>query len=440
MNFRSPGRSWGNYPRTRQEVCQLEWPQDLPLAQLPPEKSILPYGLGRSYGDVCLNDGGILLCTQRMDRFLGFDPASGILRCQAGVSIADIIRFCLPRRWFVPVTPGTKYVTVGGAIANDVHGKNHGAAGTFGSHVKAFGLLRSDGSCLRCSPEENPELFCATIGGLGLTGLITWADIRLKRVKSRRIVAETIRFAKLDEFAAISAESEKDFDYTVAWIDCTAKGGNTGRGLFFRGNHSDDGILRARAHKRQLKVPIDFPSFVLNRHTISAFNALYYHLDGRRAVSRQVIDFEPFFYPLDRILDWNRMYGKRGFLQYQCVVPSANDLTPTRALLNTIAQAGAGSFLAVLKVFSGPRSPGLMSFPRPGITLALDFPINGSATFELLERLDAIVREAGGAVYPAKDARMSARSFEAFFPQWREFAPHVDPKFSSSFWRRVTRA
>jgi FAD/FMN-containing dehydrogenase len=407
-------------------------------------KPLLPYGLGRSYGDCCLNDGGILLDASGLDRFISFDAERGILRCEAGVALAEILEIAVPKGWFLSVTPGTKFVTVGGAIANDVHGKNHHREGTFGNHTLAFELLRSSGERLACSPSENPEWFGATIGGLGLTGLIAWAEIRLKRIRSAFLDVETIRFGDLAEFFSLSAESDRDFEYTVAWVDCFAKGGSLGRGLFMRGNHADGGPAPspgpgpARSGRAGgLNVPFDAPGFLLNDPLMKAFNGLYYRRQ-RETRSRKTVAYGPFFYPLDALGNWNRLYGKRGFFQYQCVLPGGSDRDAAREILEAVSSSSPGSYLAVLKIFGGAPSPGMLSFPRPGLTLALDIPNRGEAAFALMDRLDAVVRQARGAVYPAKDARMSAESFEAYYPQWRDFQRYVDPKFSSSFWRRVT--
>jgi FAD/FMN-containing dehydrogenase len=426
--------SWGRYPKTEQRWRLIHW-RDEPLGLENEPGPVLPYGLGRSYGDACLNDGGLLLETRGLNRFIAFDRQTGLLRCEAGVSLAEIIEVCLPHGWFLPVTPGTKFVTVGGAIAADVHGKNHHRAGTFARHVLRFELLRSTGERLLCSRDSHPEWFAATVAGLGLTGLITWAEIQLRPVRSRRIAAESVPFANLSEFFPISAESERDYEYTVAWVDCTARGAHLGRGIFMRGNHAESGPLAAR-RQAALRVPFDFPGFVLNPLTVRLFNSLYYWKQlGRR--TRGLLDINPFFYPLDAVLDWNRIYGRRGFLQWQCVVPYGGDESTIREILDRIARAGKASFLAVLKVFGDQPSPGLLAFPRPGVTLALDFRID-AALLRLLDGLDAIVRQAGGAIYPVKDARMSAADFQAFYPQWRRLAEFADPLFSSSFWRRVT--
>jgi FAD/FMN-containing dehydrogenase len=428
-------QSWGRFPRARHRVCRLWWRHEArEIGRL--EGPLLAYGRGRSYGDVCLNDGGTVLDTRGLDRLACFDAGSGRLRCEAGVTLEELLRIFVPRGWFLPVVPGTKFVTLGGAIANDIHGKNHHRAGTFGCHVVQLELVRSSGERIVCTPERNAELFRATIGGLGLTGLITWAEIQLKPIPSRAIAVETIRFANLDEFFEISAQSDREFEYTVAWVDCAARGSSLGRGLFMRGNHADAG-QRAPRQSRAIPIVFDFPQLVLNRWSMKLFNALYYRKQWPERKST-VVDFDSFFFPLDRLLDWNRIYGRRGLLQYQCVVPHGHDgRAVLRQLLETISAAGLFSFLAVLKVFGNLSSPGLMSFPRPGVTLALDFPA-GPGVMALLARLDRVVAAAGGAVYPAKDARMAAADFQHFYPQWERLDALRDPKFSSSFWRRVT--
>jgi FAD/FMN-containing dehydrogenase len=428
--------SWGRYPKVSQEGHPLYWITDpIPFERF---RTVLPYGQGRSYGDSCLNDGGTLLATSHLNRLIEFDVEKGVLRCEAGTTFADILRVILPRGWFLPVSPGTQFVSVGGAVANDIHGKNHHRAGTFGRHVRRFELLRSSGERLACSPTEHADLFAATIGGLGLTGLMTWVEFSLAKIPGPWIEIETIPLLSLEDFFRLSEDSDRDFEYTVTWFDGLA-GPEKFRGLFYRGNHADpsDEVKIPRPRGR-LSVPFDWPGGFLNAWTLRAFNRLYYDWNAHRT-SRRWMTYESFFYPLDAVAHWNRIYGRGGFFQYQCVVPKGEQgRRPVSAVLEEIARSGQGSFLAVLKVFGDQASPGLMSFPRPGVTVALDFPNRGRKTLDLFERLDTIVREAGGAVYPAKDARMSAESFRAYFPQWREFAKYIDPKFSSSFWRRVT--
>ena len=399
------------------------------------EGSLLPVGLGRSYGDVCLNHDNSLLLTRSLDRLLTFDPATGLLGCEAGVSLDEILSFTVPRGWFLPVTPGTKFVTVGGAIANDVHGKNHHATGTFGRHVKRFELVRSDGARIVCSPSQNPSWYAATISGLGLTGLIHWAEIQLKPIVSRKIRYRATKFHGLDEFMSLSAEN-RGAEYTVSWIDCVARGKNAARGIFMAGDHSEAAQPLRRSNDKKIAFPMNLPPSALNRTTVGLFNSLYFHKQTSKTVSK-LVDYEPFFYPLDAILHWNRMYGKQGLMQFQCVIPFENGLDAIREILNAIADSGLASFLAVLKVCGDVPSPGMMSFPKPGITLALDFPIRELRTFELLDQLGTLTAEAGGRLYPAKDARMTGEQFRQFYPRWQEFSAYIDPRFSSSFWRRV---
>ncbi|WP_257453467.1 FAD-binding oxidoreductase [Archangium lipolyticum] len=435
--------SWGRYPRVKaQRTSPVTWASDaLPVPA--GGGTLLPYGQGRSYGDSCLNAGGTLLTTSRLDRFLDFNPATGVLRCESGVTLDAILRLVTWQGWFLPVTPGTKFVSVGGAIANDVHGKNHHQAGTFGRHVPRFELVRSDGSRRVCSLEENRDWYEATIGGLGLTGLITWADIQLRRMSNPYVLQETFTFSNLDEFLALARESERDYEFTVAWVDSLGRGRNLGKGLFYRGNHAPpqfDALPLTKSHLSRrggLAVPFDFPGFALNRLSVSAFNWLYYHLQ-RSKPSQALVHYDPFFYPLDGVHRWNRIYGRRGFLQFQCVVPESDaGVAALKEVLDRGARSGMPSFLTVLKMFGDVPSPGWMSFPRRGVTLALDFANRGERTYRLVEELDRVTRQAGGRVYPAKDARMAPENFAAYYPERERFSRYVDPAFSSSFWRRV---
>jgi len=430
--------SWGRYPES--VPARLTRPTQRNKAMIAAEGTRLAYGNGRSYGDSCLNNAGTLIDMRGLDRFIAFDPATGLLECEPGVLLGDILELVVPQGWFVPVTPGTQYVTVGGAIGNDVHGKNHHVAGTFGHHVRELELVRSDGNRLICSSTENAQHFAATIGGLGLTGLITRATIALRRIQGPFMDVETHRFANLDGFLELSRDSDADYEYTVAWVDCSARGNKLGRGWFMRANHRPAlGQQPDPGRRAGPTFPFVTPISMINRATLVPLNTLYYHR-SLRSQHRGNQHYQPFFYPLDGIRHWNRAYGPHGFLQYQCVVPKADGRAVITELLDRIAAARSGSFLSVLKMFGDIPSPGMLSFARPGITLALDFPNRGRPTFELLDRLDEVVMSAGGAVYPAKDARMSAAAFDRYFPAWREFTRHVDPAFSSDFWRRVTGA
>ena len=427
--------SWGSAPLSHAASIPLHW-RHLPLPAA--EGSLLPRAFGRSYGDSCLNEGGTLLDTRGLDRLIAFDGEKGSLACEAGVRLGDILELILPAGWILPVVPGTANVSVGGAIANDVHGKNHHVAGTFGHHVERFELLRSDGSRRTCSATENADMFRATIGGLGLTGLITWAQLRLQRAASASFEVQTRATANLDDFFAASAESDGRFEYTVAWVDALAGGEHVGRGVFMRANLAPGGDAAPPAGtSARLAIPFDLPAGVLSRHAIRAFNRLYRSRASREwKPSRE--PYAKFLFPLDAIANWNRMYGGRGFFQHQSVVPSAHAPGAIREMLVAAAAAEDASFLSVLKVFGDRESAGLLSFARPGVTLALDIPMRGPATLALLDRLDAIVRAAGGAIYPAKDAHMSSETFKRSFPRWEELANHADPAFSSSFWRRVS--
>ena len=438
MKFSYHTQSWGRLERPRQAPVALT-SRHHELPDIPDTRTALPYGLGRSYGDSCLNANGILLTTSKMDKLISFDPESGVVRCEAGLSLAELLEIIVPKGWFLPVTPGTKFITVGGAIANDVHGKNHHVAGNFGHHVQGLELLRSNGARHYCSPSENRHLFEATIGGLGLTGLITWAEFKLKPIHNPFIQMESIKYKNVDEFFDIAADSDKDYEYTVSWIDCLSNGDQLGRGLFMRGNSAPAGAKASmKSGHEKVSIPLDAPGFLLNSASIKAFNTAYYNKQQKRVV-KQTTHYDPFFYPLDAAHQWNRLYGKAGFYQYQCIVPFSETREPIREILRTISRSGQGSFLAVLKVFGEVPAKGMMSFPKPGVTLALDFANRGQKTLQLFKALDEIVARNQGSIYVAKDARMSADHFKQFYPRWKEFSQYVDPKFSSSFWRRVNR-
>ena len=330
--------SWGKYPKAKPASVKPIYWRDSALRLDELDKPVLPYAWGRSYGDSCLNDGGILLDTTALSRFMAFDEEKGLLRCEAGVTLDACLKLIVPRGWFLPVTPGTKYVSVAGAIANDIHGKNHYKGGTFGCYVTQFELLRSNGERLICSPTQNVQLFRATIGGLGLTGLILWAEFRLKAIQSAYIDMERIKFENLDEFFEISGESHEEYEYTVAWLDCLAKGKQLGRGWLVRGNHAE-GDYPLKVHKEPLiTVPFNLPSFVLNPLTMKGFNFFV----NQFKTGRQIVHYEPFFYPLDMIKNWNRIYGKRGFMQYQFVLCHDEDHRVIREIINRMARSGEG--------------------------------------------------------------------------------------------------
>ncbi len=424
--------SWGRLSAHLHDVVMLNDPARV-AEQLATHRPGIAHGMGRSYGDVCLNPEGVLWNTTGFDHFIQFDEVTGKLVCEAGVLLRDIQRLLIPRGWMLPVTPGTQMVTVGGAIANDVHGKNHHAFGSFGDHVQRIRLVRTDGELIACGPQLQSDWFAATVGGLGLTGVIVEAEIQLRRVAGPWLDTETVPYANLNEFFQLADNSEATWEHTVSWIDCISGGG--GRGIFMRGNPIDVGD-RPRPQGRQLTMPVVPPVSLVNRLSLRPFNMAYFHLKKWQA-GRAIAHYEPFFYPLDNLLEWNRMYGPKGFFQYQSVVPRALGQDAVQAMLGEIARAGDGSFLAVLKTFGNRQPVGLLSFPQPGVTLALDFPNKGAQTHQLFERLDAIVRAASGRIYPAKDARMPRDLFEAGYPRLNDFLKYRDPGISSALSRRL---
>jgi decaprenylphospho-beta-D-ribofuranose 2-oxidase len=425
---------WGRHPRVQAEVTS---PRSATAcaAAIAAEGSLIARGLGRSYGDSGLAPR--VLDTRYLDHFLAFDDTTGELTCASGVPLDDILRVFVPRGWFLPVTPGTRFVTVGGAIAGDVHGKNHHVDGTFTDHVTTIDLLLGNGERVFASPTDNSELFHATCGGMGLTGVILAATLRLRPIRSSAIIETTVKApdldAVLDAFDANSAAS-----YSVAWIDCLARGRHLGRSLLMLGEHADEGPLSGLPTKA-LPVPFDAPAAILNRASITAFNALFYAkaLHARRT---RRIPFASFFYPLDALTDWNRLYGKPGFVQYQFVLPAIAGVTGLRDVLERIAASGRGSFLAVLKAF-GKGNDNHLSFPVAGYTLALDFKAE-PAVFRLLDELDKVVLGYGGRHYLCKDARMGEATFKAGYPRWQEFEAvrakyHAVGKFASAQSRRL---
>lgn len=436
MGRRLTSSSWGKLPIVAPaRVIRGDWRLQ-PLPELVADDSLLPYGAGRSYGDSCINSDGSQVSTRQLNRFIHFDSQAGVLCCEAGVTLDEILQLIVPQGWFLPVVPGTRHITLGGAIANDVHGKNHHHAGTFGCHVRSLELLGSDGSRTPCSPAENSGLFSATIGGLGLTGLITFAEVGLVAISSSVMLSENVPFSSIQHFVQLSEDSAS-WDYTVAWVDSLAKGKHFGRGILTRSKHAEDNSGLALASQKVLPgLPLTPPFSLVGNLSVTLFNRLYHYLQARKTGLREG-HYQPFFFPLDSLANWNRIYGSAGFYQYQCVVPHEGGVAAIERLLGAIARSGQGSFLAVLKVFGDILSPGMLSFPRPGLTLALDFPNRGETTLRLFEALDETVLACGGALYPAKDARMPATLFSAGYSQLDLFREHVDPKFSSAFWRRV---
>jgi FAD/FMN-containing dehydrogenase len=422
--------SWGRLSALPHEVVELT-DRNTVAAELARSRPGIAYGLGRSYGDACLNPDGTLWRTAGLDRFIAFDAATGRLVCEAGASLRDIQDVFLPRGWGLPVLPGTRFVTVGGAIANDVHGKNHHQTGTFGDHVTSLRLLRTDGEEIVCGPHQRREWFAATVGGLGLTGLIVEAELQLRRVPGPWLDTETIAYSGLDAFFRLSDESHPDWEHAVSWIDCTS--GDVARGLFLRARPAAD--QQAAWRGRELAMPLVPPVSLVNRLTLKPLNRLYWMLNQRK-LGRRVEHYVPFLFPLDAIADWNRLYGPSGFHQYQCVVPREPGPAAIRDMLAAIARSGDGSVLAVLKTFGERWPPGLLSFPMPGVTLALDSH-NHRGLEALFGQLDAIVRSAGGRIYPAKDARMPREMFEATYPRLGEFISYRDPGISSAMSRRL---
>ena len=436
---------WGRFPRARCHVFRPERRAAVAetlAAKLTP--TLIARGLGRSYGDASLNADGGVLVSDRLDRVLAFDPVSGVLHAEAGLSIDDIVRWWLPRGWFPPVTPGTKFVTLGGAIAADVHGKNHHRDGTIASFLEAFTLLTADGETLRCSRTEHVDAFWATVGGLGLTGVILDVRLRLRPVESGWLGVDYRRARDLDAMLDVFASNDAGAAYSVAWIDVLARGRRAGRGVIMHGDHAGAAEVRAASRapyatgaRAGLGVPFDAPSVMLNPLSVRLFNATYYaaHRDGRRLVS-----VDRFFYPLDGVPHWNRLYGRRGLVQYQVVLPPAEAHRGLVTLLDHLSGSGRPSFLAVLKRF-GPAGEGLLSFPTEGYTLALDLPVRDGLV-EFLRTLDRIVLAHGGRVYLAKDATTTPDAVRAMYPRLDEFRAvkaRLDPRgvFSSSLARRV---
>lgn len=408
------------------------------------EPSTIGRGLGRSYGDAAINPGGGVLNLTRFNRLLAFDAETGVLECEGGVSFSDLLETFVPRGWFLPVTPGTRHITVGGAIANDVHGKNHHCDGAFGAHVRSFVLLTPDGTEHVCSRDENAELFHATLGGIGLTGVIVRARFQMMPISTARMLRQRVQTAALDGTLEELARAERRHQYAVAWLDCLARGGRMGRGVVLKADHAIPGDLPekideplAMPRRAEKPVPFNMPGAALNTFTVAAFNEAYYRLNPTQ--DAKLVPLQSFFYPLDSLSQWNRLYGKRGFAQYQATIPlDAPD--GLRALLEHLASARRASFLAVLKTF-GEAGDGMLSYPSPGFTLALDLP-NSRGLVEFLQGLDKVVLAHGGRTYLAKDSCMTVETFRAGYPRWEEFKAvkeRVDPhnRLQSAMSRRL---
>jgi FAD/FMN-containing dehydrogenase len=429
--------SWGRVIRASHRVAKPAFMDELPglLREFTLGEPGLATGLRRSYGDTNLNPGGRLLDMTGLDRLISFDRQTGVMRGEAGVSLSQCLQVLVPHGCFLPTTPGTRFVTLGGAVANDVHGKNHHSKGSFGNWVRKLGLRRTDGSVHEVGPGD--PLFHATLGGLGLTGVIEWVEFQAVGIPSSYVDAEDIAFRNVREYFDLMAEKKDLYEHTVCWIDCLAGGEALGRGIFSGGNWSAKGGYASHQEEPKKKMPIDAPSFALNPLSVTAHNVFRNTLKSTFA-GRYHAHYEPFWYPLDGIANWNKLYGRKGFYQYQCVIPPATAREAVAELLKLIAKSGQASFLAVLKDMGPIESLGLLSFPMEGTTLALDFPNKGEKTVRLMADLDRIVGSAGGRLYPAKDGRIPPEVFRAGFPRWKDFSAHIDPGLSSGFWKRVS--
>jgi len=417
------------------------------LEAVAPARQLIARGLGRSYNNAAQCDGGLVVSTARLRRIAGLDPVTGVVTCEAGVSLEQLMVAGLPAGWFVPVSPGTRQVTVGGAIAADVHGKNHHVAGSFARHVRSFDLVLPGGELRTVTPEGDPALFWATAGGMGLTGLIVRATIQLKRVATSRVTVETVRTADIDETMAVLATRDRAHEYTVAWTDSMARGGGLGRSIVTSGDFAELADLPAEEKAgpyafrpgARLGVPDRFPPGLINRYTVALANEAWYRKAPRHR-ENELQTIGAFFHPLDGIRNWNRVYGPGGFRQYQYVLPFGQEAAVRRSV-GLVSAARAPSFVTVLKRF-GEGDPGLLSFPMPGWTLALDFPALTPGLASLLGRLDRLVLDAGGRVYLAKDSRVPAGVLAQMYPrlaEFRQLRARLDPggRLASDLSRRL---
>ena len=429
---------WNNIPKVRNSnTIEYNHTESIKFNK---NTTYLPRGLGRSYGDVCLNNDGSLILTDNLNSIINFDYKNGTIECESGVSLNEILRIITPLGWFLPVVPGTSFVTVGGAIANDIHGKNHHKRGTFGNFVESFDLLRSNGEIKTCTQDQNLDYFSSTIGGLGLTGLIIKAKIKLIRIKSNLINSKNIRYHSLDNFFEVNKEMEKENEYTVSFVDLGfGKQDKQLRGVYHVGNHVD---LVENTNKvikpKELSFRLPFPPniSVVNNFSINIVNRGYYLINQNSDWRRK--HYRNFFFPLDSIKNWNRAYGKKGFYQYQFVVPRDYSSEVINDIITIINSFNQKPVLGVLKSFGTVKSIGMLSFPFEGITLAIDFPNKGETTLKMLEKIDSVILDAGGRLYPAKDARMKQETFLKSFSNFYEFEKYIDPLFNSSFLRRIT--
>jgi FAD/FMN-containing dehydrogenase len=422
---------WGRLTQENYHLMNLD-NRSHALESIKRKSSIVFYGNGRSYGDMALNISGSVFKTTGLDRFISFDITTGLLSCEAGILLRDIQAFIVPQGWILPVSPGTQLITVGGAIANDIHGKNHHQQGTFCHHVVQMTLARTSGEIIECGPQKNSDWFSATVGGAGLTGLILTATLQLKKINGPWLNTETIPYNNLTDFFDLADSSEDSWEHTVSWIDRDATGG---RGLFMRANHSSsiDSPPKLKANRDIFFEP---PFSLVNKFSLKLFNASYFYLNKLNSGIKK-IHYIPFFYPLDGLLNWNKIYGPTGFFQYQSVVPFDNAKDVTKSMLQIIKKSGEGSFLSVLKTFGQKPSIGMLSFVRPGVTLAMDFPNRGAKTEKLFLSLDAVVRESGGRLYLAKDARMPRDLFETGYPNFKNFLKYRDQGIVSSLSKRL---
>jgi FAD/FMN-containing dehydrogenase len=430
--------SWGRYPVFKQTSIEINSRIDLPKKLAFAHENYgttLPYGSGLSYGDSCLAVNDHVLRTKLLNRFINIDWSTGLLIAESGVTFEEILNLIIPHGWFLPVTPGTKYITLGGAIANDIHGKNHHKKGTIGLYVREFGLFRSDLGRITCSPKKNIEFFNATIGGLGLTGIIEWVEIQLMPIASSWVNGLTKKFRNLDGFFALSDELDNNYEYSVSWIDCSSKGRNLGRGIYMAANFSSNKQLNV-IDKKKYRIPFVPPVSLINKFSLKIFNEIYW-LRHPEVNVNYITNYDSFFYPLDSILEWNKIYGPKGFQQYQCLIPENNAKKGVHSIIEFISKSGMGSFLAVIKRFGDIPSPGLLSFPKKGITLSLDFPHVDKLESKLFPNIDAIVSELGGRIYPAKDAHMAGKDFRNSYPLWSNLESIRDPALMSRFWKRV---
>lgn len=418
---------WGRLAPTAAQVCEPASPgQIADLLRAAPARGVIARGLGRSYNNAAQNERGMVIATPALNRITDLDAASGLVTCEAGVSLEQLMITGLPVCWFVPVSPGTRQVTIGGAIAADVHGKNHHLAGSFARHVRWFDLLLPDGSERRVTPDGDPQLFWGTAGGMGLTGIILRARIQLTRVETSRVRVDTVRAGNIDEAMTYLSDTDDRYGYTVAWLDCLATGASLGRSVITSGDFAkvadlgpkDRGDPLAFRPSARLGAPDLFPSGLINRYTVALFNELWFRKAPRRR-DGEIQTISAFFHPLDGVRSWNRVYGPAGFRQYQFVVPFGQEQTVRRAV-ERISLAHAPSFVTVLKRF-GPGDDGLLSFPMAGWTLALDFPARTPGLASLLNWLDEQVVAAGGRVYLAKDSRVSPEALAAMYPRLEEF-------------------